>query len=879
MQTARQIRQTFLRFFQDKGHLIVPSAPIVNRQDPTLLFTNAGMNQFKDFFLGNREPDSPRIADTQKCLRVSGKHNDLEEVGVDSYHHTMFEMLGNWSFGDYFKEEAIAWAWELLTREYGLDPGRLYVTVFAGDQSEGLNEDTEAASLWEKWIPSDRVLRFSRKDNFWEMGETGPCGPCSEIHVDLRDEAERQAVDARTLVNNDHPQVVEIWNLVFIQFNRKADGTLEPLPARHVDTGMGFERLVMALQGKKSNYDTDIFSPLIARVEEISGVSYTGRYTADARSDMAMRVMADHIRAVAFTIADGELPASNGAGYVIRRILRRAVRYGYSFLGIREPAMYQLVPLLAGQMKEVFPELAAQEGFVSRVVFEEEKAFLRTLEGGLKRLEQAPLANGKLDGALAFELYDTFGFPIDLTRLIGRERGFTVDEAGFEHHLREQKERSRAAAGKQTGDWVVVHPGIQDVSFEGYDQLDLAGVRLLRYRRVEDRNGTYFQIVLDRTPFYPEGGGQAGDTGILIGRDGIIRVEDTRRENELIIHITRQIPDRPDETLQAVVDAEKRTLTENNHSATHLLHAALRSVLGDHVRQKGSMLNDQYLRFDFSHFQKMTDEEIERVEQLVNRKIRENLPREEARQIPLEEAKASGAMMLFGEKYGDSVRMITFDPEFSRELCGGCHVPATGRIGLFRIVSESAVAAGVRRIEAVTADAAEAAYRHMATELKEARQLVKATGALTPALKNLLEENRQLRKQIEQLQAGQTEAIRESLVRQASEKDGTRYLVAEVSMEDPKGVKNLIFQLDQQLQPAVIVLAHTSGDKPMVSVHVSKSLADAGTWNARQMVRTLAAAIQGGGGGQPFYATAGGKDVSGIPEVLRQAGAMLGLGQ
>lgn len=877
MLTARQIRQTFLQFFAEKGHQILPSAPIVNRNDPTLLFTNAGMNPFKDIFLGNQEASWARVADTQKCLRVSGKHNDLEEVGVDSYHHTMFEMLGNWSFGDYFKEEAITWAWELLTRVYGLDPGRLYVSVFAGDPADGLEEDLEAAGIWEKYTTPDRVLRFGRKDNFWEMGDTGPCGPCSEIHVDLRGEEDRQRQDGRDLVNHDHPLVVEIWNLVFIQYNRLNDGSLEPLPARHVDTGMGFERLVMALQGKQSNYDTDVFSPLIARIEQLSGKTYTGRYDPEAREDIAMRVMADHVRAVAFTIADGELPASNGAGYVIRRILRRAVRYGYSFLGFREPVLFRLVAILSAQMKEVFPELSEQEAFVSRVIMEEEKAFLRTLEGGLKRLDQAAVSDGVLDGNTAFELYDTFGFPIDLTRLIGREKGFAVDEPGFEAALQQQKERSRAAAGKQTGDWVVLLPGTHEIAFLGYDTLEVPEVRIIKYREVEDRKGRFFQVVLDSTPFYPEGGGQVGDTGLLIGPGGVIRVEDTQKENDLIIHLTRSLPDDPDKPLQAIVDADKRRLTENNHSATHLLHAALREVLGDHVRQKGSMLNDQYLRFDFAHFQKLSDEELERIEQIVNRRIRENIPREEARQLPMEEARAAGAMMLFGEKYGETVRMITFDPAFSRELCGGCHVPATGRIGLFRILSESAVAAGVRRIEAVTADAAETHLRSLLEEWRSAKALLRATGTLPQAVGHVLEENRQLKKRIEQLQEQQAQGIRQQLRSLAAEKDGARLLVAEVPLEDPKVVKDLVFQLDQELAPAVSVLVHRSEGKPMITVHVSRALADAGGFHAGQMVRALAPLIQGGGGGQPFFATAGGKDPGGIPAVMAEARRLLGL--
>ena len=877
MLTSREIRQMFLRFFEERGHQIVPSAPIVNRQDPTLMFTNAGMNQFKDFFLGNQEPTHTRIADTQKCLRVSGKHNDLEEVGMDSYHHTMFEMLGNWSFGDYFKEEAIAWAWELLTKVYGLDKERLLVSVFQGDTTEGLEEDVEAAEIWARHIDPSRILRFSKKDNFWEMGETGPCGPCSEIHVDLRSDSERATVDGRELVNRDHPLVVEIWNLVFIQYNRKADGSLEPLPARHVDTGMGFERLVMALQAKRSNYETDVFSPLIDHISALAGMTYTNRYGEDARQDMAMRVMADHVRAVAFTIADGELPSSNGAGYVIRRILRRAVRYGYSFLGFREPVIHSLVPVLAEQLKEVFPELWAQVSFVSRVILEEERSFLRTLEGGLKRLDQVAQPGATLDGQLAFELYDTFGFPIDLTRLIGREKGFSVDEPGFEAALAQQKERSRAAAGKKTGDWEIIVAGTPDVEFLGYDNLEVEDARMVKYRHVEDRNGSFFQIVLDKTPFYAEGGGQVGDTGILVGPDGIIRVENTLRENDLIIHIARNLPDDPSKPLRAVVDKERRQLTENNHSATHLLHAALRTVLGDHVRQKGSMLNDQYLRFDFSHFQKVTDEELRRIESMVNERIRENIPREEARNLPLEEAKAAGAMMLFGEKYGDAVRMITFGPDYSRELCGGCHVPATGRIGMFKITAESAVAAGVRRLEAVTANAAEAYLHELEQEVKESRQTLKAQGSLPEAIRQVMEENRGLRRQIEQLQEKLAVNIRADLRRAAVERDGIRYLVAEVPLDDSKVMKNLIFQLDQELSPAVIVLGSIADGKPTLSVTVSKSTAESGAWHAGQMVRDLATHIQGGGGGQPFFATAGGKDPSGLPAALKAARTTLGI--
>ena len=877
MMTAREIRQTFLDFFAEKGHTIVPSAPIVNRQDPSLMFTNAGMNQFKDYFLGNQEPTSSRIADTQKCLRVSGKHNDLEEVGVDSYHHTMFEMLGNWSFGDYFKEEAIAWAWELLTGRYKLDKDRLFVTIFSGDAGDNLPEDSEAAAYWEKWLPADRILRFDRKDNFWEMGDTGPCGPCSEIHIDLRTDEERQQQDARELVNRDHPQVVEIWNLVFIQFDRRADGSLHNLPAQHVDTGMGFERLAMALQGKTSNYATDVFTPLLAKIEEVTGITYTNQYGPEARTDMAMRVIADHIRAVAFTIADGELPASGGAGYVIRRILRRAVRYAYSFLDRQEPVLHLLVPILAEQMATAFPELLAQVDFVSKVVLEEEKAFLRTLAGGLRRLDQLELSDGQLAGEVAFELYDTYGFPIDLTRLIAREKGFTVDEAGFEEALAAQKARSRAAAAKTTGDWVVVQSEASEVSFLGYDDLVVDDVQIVKYRSVQDRSGDTYQVVLDRTPFYPEGGGQVGDTGLLLASEGPIRVKDTIRENDLIIHLTDEVPADPAKPVRAEVDVDKRRCTESNHSATHLLHAALRQVLGNHVQQKGSMLNDQYLRFDFAHFQKMTDAEISAVEDLVNARIRANIHREEARHLPIEEAKAAGAMMLFGEKYGDDVRMITFDESYSRELCGGCHVQETGRIGLFKITSEAAVAAGVRRIEAVTGAKAESHVRELEKELQEARQVLKTPGRLAGAIQQLQEESRQLRKTIEQMQQQRAGQVKADLLREAQEVDGIRRLVREIPVEDAKAVKTLLFQLEEELQPAVIVLGHQSKGKPMLSVILSRTIADAGTYHAGHMVRELAAEIKGGGGGQPFFATAGGKDAAGLPRALDKARQMLGL--
>jgi alanyl-tRNA synthetase len=877
MMTANQIRSTFLNFFKEKGHQVVPSAPIVNRQDPTLMFTNAGMNPFKDFFLGNQVAPFSRVADTQKCLRVSGKHNDLEEVGVDSYHHTMFEMLGNWSFGDYFKEEAIKWAWELLTEVYKLDKNRLYVTIFEGDPADQLEKDDESLEIWKKWIAPDRILACSKKDNFWEMGDAGPCGPCSEIHVDLRSEEERNTIDGLTLVNNDHPQVVEIWNLVFIQYNRKADGTLESLPARHVDTGMGFERLTMALQGKTSNYDTDIFTPFISKLSELSGIPYTSMYQDDARSDMAMRVIADHLRAVSFTIADGELPSANGAGYVIRRILRRAVRYGYSFLGFKSPFMYKLVALLADQMKEVFPELNEQRDFVAKVIMEEERSFLRTLEGGLKRLDHVDLTDGRLDGKTAFELYDTFGFPIDLTRLIAKEKGFTIDETAFELSLHEQKNRSRQAAGKTSGDWVLLQEGNNEVIFKGYDHLEIDDALIIKYREIENRKGHFYQIVLNKTPFYPEGGGQVGDRGTLHNGKEQINVIDTVKENDLIIHLTEKLPQYPDIPFKATVDATRRVLTENNHSATHLLHAALRQVLGTHVHQKGSMLNDQYLRFDFSHIQKISDEDLLEIEMMVNRKIRENINREEARNLPLEEAKAAGAMMLFGEKYGDHVRMITFDASFSRELCGGCHVRATGQIGFFKITSESAVAAGVRRIEAITSVAAEKYLYQIEQDMQESRNLLKSQVRLPDAISQLMEENKQLRKDIESLQHTQAMGMKSALLEKVVIKDGVNLLISFVAVDNPKMIKDLIYSLEQSMDPGVLIVGNVSDGKPMLTVMISKPLADAGTFHAGNIVRELAPYIDGGGGGQPFYASAGGKNPAGLEQALEHARKMLGL--
>jgi alanyl-tRNA synthetase len=872
--TSKEIRQQFLDFFATKDHKIVPSAPIVSKDDPTLMFTNAGMNQFKDYFLGNREPEAPRIADTQKCLRVSGKHNDLEEVGRDSYHHTMFEMLGNWSFGDYFKEEAIAWAWELLTGIYGLPKDRLYATVFEGDEDDQLEVDVEALTFWKKWLPEDRILPFDKKDNFWEMGDTGPCGPCSEIHIDLRSEEERKKVDGSTLVNTDDPFVVELWNLVFIQFNRKADGSLESLPAKHVDTGMGFERLTMALQGKRSSYETDIFTPFIAFIEKASGKKYTNSYEEEAKSDIAMRVVSDHIRAVAFAIADGQLPSNTGAGYVIRRILRRAVRYYYSFLDIQEPFLHTLIPLLADHFKEVFPELKAQEEQVSRVIQGEEKTFLNTLDNGLKRFESLQVTNGVINGEDAFELYDTYGFPIDLTRLLAEEKGWRIDEEGFEKALAEQKTRSRAATSREVGDWVKVNEG-EEVEFVGYDSLEVEDARVLRYRIVKGKKGNRYEVVLNKTPFYAESGGQAGDSGTLQFGEERIRVLDTQKENQSIIHIVDKLPQDLSVVVRARVDKSRRQSTARNHSATHLMHAALHRILGEHALQKGQDVDANRLRFDFSHFQKVSHEELQQIEDIVNEKIRENIQLEEVREIPLEEAKAAGAIMLFGEKYGDLVRMITFDPGFSRELCGGTHVPATGEIGLFKIVSEGSVAAGIRRIEAVTAEKAQRYIQSELDELKEIRSLLKSPANASKNIAELQEENKQLRKEVEKLQAARANALKSDLLKGAEKIDGITFIGAKLPIEDAAAIKNLAYQLENEIENAVILFGAEIKGKPQLMMAISKGLTEQKGLDAGKIIRELAKEIGGGGGGQPFFATAGGRDAQGIERAISKAKEML----
>ena len=865
---AIEIRNNFLAFFSEKEHKIVPSAPIVNKNDPTLMFTNAGMNQFKDYFLGNSVSKYKRIADTQKCLRVSGKHNDLEEVGIDSYHHTMFEMLGNWSFGDYFKKEAIAWAWELLTEVYGLDKDRLYVTVFKGNDDDGLSPDEEAAGYWLNFIEKSRILYFDKKDNFWEMGDSGPCGPCSEIHYDLRPEAERSQIPAQQLINQDHPLVIEIWNLVFIQFNRLADGRLENLPEKHVDTGMGFERLCMAVQAKKSNYETDVFMPFIRLIETITGQHYENQYAADAKKDIAFRVVVDHIRAVAFTIADGELPGNTGAGYVIRRILRRAVRYYYTFLDWKEPLLYKLVGPLASYFSGVFPELSAQESFVGNVVLEEEKSFLRTLESGLKRFESLQISNDTINGVDAFELYDTYGFPIDLTRLIAAERGWKVDENGFENALQEQKNRSKEDAKSQRGDWVLLLPDTE-VSFVGYDQLELPETYVQKYRMVKQKDRTEYHIVLNKTPFYAEGGGQVGDTGLLLFGDEKVRVINTIKENELVIHVTESVPGDLQVPVRAIVDKNKRMLTENNHSATHLLQAALRTVLGKHAQQRGSLVNEKYLRFDFSHFQKMTPEEIGQVEALVNAKIRENIPRKAANGISLQEAKKAGAMMLFGEKYGETVRMITFDPDYSTELCGGCHVQSTGQIGLFKIVSESAIAAGVRRIEAITSIEAEAFIAREMEELNEIRSLFKNATNVPAIVYQLQEENKQLKKELEKMMAEKAGDLKGMLKSKIEDINGISLLCTRVPLTDTKAVKTVSYNIEQEHGDIIIAFGMEIGDKAQLMITISKSLTEKG-YHAGELIRQIATEIKGGGGGQAFFATAGGKDPSGLDSALQK---------
>ena len=861
---SNQIRQTFFDFFKSKGHKIVPSAPIVIKDDPTLMFTNAGMNQFKDLFLGNKKAEFTRIADTQKCLRVSGKHNDLEEVGVDTYHHTMFEMLGNWSIGDYFKTEAIAWSWELLTQVYKLDKSRMYVTVFEGDVKENLPPSSIAMEEWKKHVSEDHILLGNKKDNFWEMGDTGPCGPCTEIHFDNRSDEERNLVPGKDLVNNDHPQVIEIWNNVFIQYNRKADGSLEPLPAKHVDTGMGFERLVRVIQAKNSNYDTDVFTPTIHEISRLTGKSYG---FSDSKQDVAFRVLSDHIRAISFTIADGQLPSSNGAGYVIRRILRRAVRYYYTYLDTKQPLLHHLLPIIANQFKDVFPELNEQLSFVQKVILEEEKSFLRTLEGGLKKFEDLIVVNNVLDGRSVFELYDTYGFPLDLTRLIASERGWTVDEVEFNLALKEQKERSRSDAKRETGDWTQVSED-SNTQFVGYDQSRVEDARIIKYRLIKHKEKEMFQVVLNKTCFYPEGGGQVGDVGLLTIGGEMVRVIDTKKENDLIIHFVEELPDALNGAVVAEIDVTKRKLTENNHSATHLLHAALRSVLGSHVQQKGSLVKDDHLRFDFAHFQKMSEEEIEKVEQIVNAKIRENIHLQEDRSIAIDEAKAAGAMMLFGEKYGDKVRMITFDPTFSRELCGGCHVKSTGSIGFFKLVSEGAIAAGVRRIEAITSVKAESYIENHFKELQAIRALFKNNQHTVKNIVDVLEENKELKKEIERLMLAQAAILQQKLVQSTVQINGIHFVKDILKGIDGKTAKTLAYNVLGELGSGIVVFGIDEGDKCQIMVAASEDVTKSHGIHAGQIVKTLAPYIGGGGGGQAFFATAGGQGSEGLKKAL-----------
>ena len=862
---SNRIRETFLDFFRSKQHTIVPSAPMVVKNDPTLMFTNAGMNQFKDIFLGNSPAKYPRVADAQKCLRVSGKHNDLDEVGHDTYHHTMFEMLGNWSFGDYFKKEAIEWAWELLTKVYGLPEDRFYATVFEGSEEDGVAFDSEAYAYWKRFLPEERILRGNKKDNFWEMGDTGPCGPCSEIHFDLRDDAERAKLDGRELVNAGHHLVIEIWNLVFMQFNRKANGQLEPLPAQHVDTGMGFERLCMVLQGKQSNYDTDVFQPTIQRLAAMADKTY-GK---DAKADIAMRVIADHLRAIAFSIADGQLPSNVKAGYVIRRILRRAVRYGYTYLGFNEPFICKLVEGLVQQMGDQFPELRAQQDLITKVIAEEESAFLRTLATGINLMDGV-IAKAKeagkdtISGSDAFLLYDTYGFPIDLIELIAHENGMKVDGDAFSKELQKQKERSRNAAAVDTDDWVELFP-ISESKFVGYDSLE-ADVRISRYRRVKTKNKTYYQLVFDQTPFYGNSGGQVGDQGILESDGGTVRVTDTQKENNLTVHIVENLPEDITATFHAVVDKQLRDASANNHSATHLMHKALRTVLGTHVEQKGSLVTPEYLRFDFSHFQKVTDEQIREVERLVNHDIRANFPLEERRDCPIDEARTLGAMMLFGEKYGDRVRVVKYGD--SVELCGGTHVSATGNIGLFKIVGESAISAGVRRIEAVTGVAAEQ-FVYGLEDLLRAVQKHLNNPSIEQAVRRLIEENAEMSHQIEQVTQERIAALTQAFAKAVVEEEGMHLIARQISANSDV-IKGIAFGLRPMFADLVFVGGTTVGEKVSLTVMLGEEIVAQGI-NASQVIREAAKEINGGGGGQPFFATAGGKNADGLDNAILKA--------
>lgn len=867
--TAKEIRESFKKFFESKQHLIVPSAPMVIKDDPTLMFTNAGMNQFKDIILGNKVPQSRRQADSQKCLRVSGKHNDLEEVGHDTYHHTMFEMLGNWSFGDYFKSEAIDWAWEYLVDILKLDPKDLYATVFEGSAEEGLERDNEAASIWERHLPKDHILNGNKHDNFWEMGDTGPCGPCSEIHLDSRTAEEKAKVPGSQLVNKDDPQVIEIWNLVFMQYNRKADGSLEPLPAKVIDTGMGFERLVRAMQGKHSNYDTDVFQPIIQEISRLSNL----QYGQNEQTDIAMRVVADHLRAVAFSIADGQLPGNAKAGYVIRRILRRAVRYAYTFLNQKEAFLYRLLPVLISEMGEAYPELPAQRELIGKVIMEEEESFLRTLANGIKLLSEemseirkTTPEGGVLNGEKAFTLFDTFGFPLDLTELICRENGMTVDEHGFEIEMEKQKARARNAAAVETGDWIVVGGSdAAETTFVGYDYTEYS-CHITKYRQVTQKKNTFYQLILDQTPFYGEMGGQVGDQGVLVNDAETIEIFDTKRENGVSVHLTKKMPANPEAEFMACVDIDKRNACAANHSATHLLDQALKEVLGDHVEQKGSYVSPDMLRFDFSHFEKVSDEQIRQVERLVNERIREDLPLQEKRECPIEEAKKMGAIALFGEKYGDKVRVVQFGK--SIEFCGGVHTSSTGRIGMFKVTSEGSVAAGIRRIEAITGVAFEEAVYYMEDTLKEIRALFNNAKDLKATIEKFLSENSDMKKEIESFQAQKVEELKEKLLEKAHEVNGIKVVKALLAIS-AQSAKDLAFKLLQaQPENLFVALGTYEGEKPLLTVMISQDVVKDHNLNAGQMVREAGKLIQGGGGGQPHFATAGGKNKDGLSAAL-----------
>ena len=863
---SAEVRKQFLQFFESKAHTIVPSAPMVIKDDPTLMFTNAGMNQFKPYFLGHQKPKNNRIADTQKCLRVSGKHNDLEEVGIDTYHHTFFEMLGNWSFGDYFKKEVIEWAWELLTAVYKIDPEKIYVTIFEGDASENLEKDTEASDFWKAIIPEERVLLGNKKDNFWEMGDQGPCGPCSEIHIDLRSEEEKAKISGADLVNQDHPQVIEVWNLVFIEFNRKADSSLEPLPQKHVDTGMGFERLCMVLQGKTSNYDTDVFTPLIKEIETLTA----SKYGTDQNTDRAIRVIADHLRTVYLAITDGQLPSNTGAGYVIRRILRRAIRYGFTFLNQKEPFIYHLVDTLNNQLKSVFPELDKQKSISANVIREEETSFLKTLDQGLTLLDTVLGASKDkvVSGAKAFELYDTFGFPLDLTALIARERGYQVDEKGFDVQMAKQKERSRAAAVSTTDDWQIIKQDDEE-EFVGYDLLSTS-VSITKYRKVSSKKeGEFFQLVFNITPFYPESGGQVGDKGYLEAPNGALHyILDTKKENDLILHYSKTLPVDLNAKFNAVVDRGQRLKTACNHSATHLMHQALRSILGTHVEQKGSMVHSGLFRFDFSHFAKLTPEELLAVEQFVNARIKEQIPLEESRNVPYDQAISNGAMALFGEKYGDTVRTIRFGQ--SLELCGGTHVENTSDIWHFKITAETAVAAGIRRIEAITGEAALKYFEDQNQLLQQVNSLMKNPQDLPKAVTQLQTENLSLKKELNELRKLKSQILAQEAQTEIQQHKGIAFLAKAVDL-DAQAIKDLAFELGKSRDDLFLVLGSAKGDKPILSCYISKKLVSEKAMDAGKVVRELGQYIQGGGGGQPFFATAGGKNPAGIPQALKAA--------